>query len=250
MHGIWAMEKQDWQKKGEGHRQRLRDKFMDGGLERFSDDEVVEFLLTLGTPRKDVKTPARQALKEFGSLSGVLSAPLSKLTTIKGIGEKNALYINLAHQVAGRYLRDRAKKKDFFGSSKAVFDYLFHSMRDIKREVFKVLLLNRKNELITDHNVFYGSLTGSAVYPREIMTLALENRAAALVFVHNHPSGDPAPSIEDRKLTKELVLAAKLLMIQVLDHIIIGNNTYYSFADEGLIQSFSKEYEQIFNPPR
>jgi DNA repair protein RadC len=81
------------------------------------------------------------------------------------------------------------------------------------------------------------------------MTLALENRAAALVFVHNHPSGDPAPSIEDRKLTKELVLAAKLLMIQVLDHIIIGNNTYYSFADEGLIQSYASEYEQLFNPP-
>lgn len=239
------MEKQDWHRKGEGHRQRLRDKFIQGGLERFSDDEVVEFLLTLGTPRKDVKIPARRALRQFGSLSGVLSAPLSKLTTIQGIGEKNALYLNFIHQVAGRYLRDRAQKKDFFGSSRDVFDYLFHSMRDIKREVFKLLLLNRKNELIGDHNVFYGSLTGSAVYPREIMTLALENRAAALVFVHNHPSGDPAPSPEDRRLTRELVFGAKLLTIQVLDHIVIGNNTYYSFADEGLIQSFSKEYDQL-----
>jgi len=243
------MKKDDWQKKGEGHRQRLRDKFEEGGLDRFSDEEVVEFLLTLGTPRKDVKPQAREALKRFGSLSGVLSAPTHKLTKIKGIGPKNALYLNLVHQVAGRYLRDRAKGKDFFGSSRAVFDYLFHAMRDLKREVFKVLFLNRKNELIADQDLFLGSLSGSAVYPREIMTQALEYKAAAMVFVHNHPSGDPAPSAEDRKLTRDLVWASQLLMIQVLDHVIIGQNTYYSFADEGLILSFTREFQQNFQGP-
>jgi len=222
---------------------------MDGGLERFSDEEVVEFLLTLGTPRRDVKQEAREALKQFKSLSGVLSAPREKLLEIKGIGPKNALYLDLAHQVARRYLRDRALGKSFFGSSKAVFDYLFHAMRDLKREVFKVLLLNRKNELIADHDVFYGSLTGSAVYPREIITLALEKKAAAMVFVHNHPSGDPKPSKEDEKLTRDLVWASQLLMIQVLDHVIIGHNTYYSFADEGLIRRFLKEFEQRFESP-
>jgi DNA repair protein RadC len=243
------MRKEDWQKKGKGHRQRLRDKFLEGGLERFSDEEVVEFLLSLGTPRKDVKPQAREALKRFGSLSGVLSAPFPKLIQIRGIGPKNALYLNLVHQVAGRYLRDKARRKDFFASSKAVFDYLFHTMRDLKREVFKVLFLNRKNELLADHDVFQGTLTGSAVYPREIMTLALEHKAAALVFVHNHPSGDPAPSAEDRKLTRELVWAAQLLMIQVLDHVIIGQNTYYSFADEGLIAQSIQEYQQTFRSP-
>ncbi len=243
------MEKEDWRKKGTGHRQRLRDKYTDGGLERFSDEEVVEFLLTLGTPRKDVKTQAREALKKFGSLSGVLSAPPKKLKEIKGIGPKSALYLNLAHQVAGRYLRDRAKGKTFLGSSKAVFDYLFHSMRDLKREVFKVLFLNRKNELLFDQDVFVGSLTGSAVYPREVMTLALENRAAAMVFVHNHPSGDPGPSPEDRKLTRDLVWGAQLLTIQVLDHVIIGHNTYYSFADDGHIQRYLKEFQQTLRIP-
>lgn len=238
------MEKEDWQKKGEGHRRRLRDKFMDGGLERFSDEEVIEFLLTLGTPVKDVKPQAREALKRFGSLSGVISAPVEKLREIHGIGPKNALYISLVHQVARRYLRDRANRQAFFGSSKAVFDYLFHSMRDLKREVFKVLFLNRKNELISDENVFFGTLTGSAVYPREVMTLALEQRAAAMVFVHNHPSGDPMPSPEDRRLTRDLVWAAQLLMIQVLDHVIIGNNTYYSFADQGLIRSYVEEFQR------
>ncbi|MDB9822457.1 DNA repair protein RadC [Deltaproteobacteria bacterium] len=230
-------------KRGKGHRQRLREKFIEGGLDRFSDEEIVEFLLTLGTPQKDVKIPAREALKKFGGLSGALSAPVHELIEIKGIGPKNALYLNLVHQIAGRYLRDNAKGKAFFGSSKAVFDFLFHSMRDLKREVFKVLFLSRKNELIMDQDVFLGGLTGSAVYPGEIMAIALENRAAALVFVHNHPSGDPSPSAEDKKLTRDLVWSSKLLMIQVLDHIIIGNNSYYSFADEGLIRSYIEEYE-------
>jgi len=240
------MDKEDWGKRGKGHRQRLRQRFLQGGLERFSDEEVVEFLLTLGTPRGDLKLPAREALKLFGSISGVLSAPMEKLTAIKGIGQKNALYLRLVHQVATRYLKDRAEGKAFFGTSRAVFDYLFHSMRDLKREVFKVLFLNRKNELIADEDVFYGSLTGSAVYTREIMTLALEKKAAGLVFVHNHPSGDPSPSREDQRLTKDLIWAARLLTIQVLDHIIIGHNTYYSFADEGIVKRFVREYEQAF----
>jgi len=238
------MEDNEVAKRGLGHRNRLREKFIEGGIDRFSDEEIIEFLLTLGTPRKDVKLQARQAIKKFGSLSGTLSAPISELTEIKGIGTKNALYLSLVHQVAGRYLRDKAKGNIFLNSSKAVFDFLFHSMRDLKREVFKVLLLNRKNELLMDQDVFLGSLTGSAVYPREIMTLALEQKAASLVFVHNHPSGDPSPSPEDRDLTKSLVWCSKLLMIQVLDHIIIGNNAYYSFADEGIINLFTKEYEQ------
>jgi DNA repair protein RadC len=186
-------------------------------------------------------------MEKFSSLSGVLSAPTEKLTKIKGIGPKNALYLKLVHQVARRYLRDRTDRKPFFGSSRAVFDYLFHSMRDLNREVFKTLFLNRKNELVFDEDMFLGTLTGSAVYPREIMTLALEKKAAALVFVHNHPSGDPTPSAEDRRLTRDLVWSAKLLMIQVVDHIVIGHGTYYSFADEGLIKRFANEYDQKFS---
>ncbi|MBW1765350.1 MAG: DNA repair protein RadC [Deltaproteobacteria bacterium] len=241
------MNREDLQERGKGHRQRLREKFEEGGLERFTDEEVVEFLLTIGTPRKDVKITARQALKEFGSLSGVISASVDELKKIDGIGIKNALYLNLIHQTAGRYLRDRAAKMPYFSSAKAIFDYLFHSMRDLRREVFRVLYLNRQNELIMDQDLFLGSLTGSAVYPREVVTQALENRAAAMVFVHNHPSGNSAPSPEDKKLTRDLVFSAHLLSIQVLDHVIIGNNKYFSFADEGLIKGFVREFEQKFN---
>ena len=246
------MEKDYWLSKGKGHRQRLREKFLEGGLARFSDEEVVEFLLTLGTPRGDLKPQAREAIKRFGSLSGVLSAPIDKLTEIKGIGQKNALYLSLVHQVANRYLKDRARQKPFFHSSQEIFDYLFHSMKDLKREVFKVIFLTRKNELIEDRDMFYGTLAASAVYPREILSAALELKAAALVFVHNHPSGDPNPSKEDDRITKELVWSAKLLQVQVLDHIIIGNGRYFSYADQGLIRRFQTEFsrwtEGLFKP--
>lgn len=235
------------QARGEGHRERLRERFIEGGIERFTDEEVIEFLLTLGTPRKDVKLEAREALRQYCTLSGVLSAPLDELKKIKGIGEKNVLYLKLVHEVAGRYLRDRVINSAFFNSSKAVYEYLFHSMRDLKREVFKVLFLNRKNELVSDQDVFQGGLTGSAVYPAEIMKLALNSNAAAMVFVHNHPSGDPQPSAEDRNLTRNLVFASQLLSLQVLDHIIIGHNRYFSFADEGVIKLFTKEYRTKLN---
>ncbi len=235
--------------RGVGHRKRLREKFLEGGLDRFTDEEVVEFLLTLGTPRGDLKLPAREAIKKFGGLSGVLSAPLEGLTEIPGVGPKNALYLKFVHQVAGRYLLERAREEPFFGSSRAVFDHLFHSMRDLKREVFKVLFLNRKNRLIKDQDVFYGTLTGSAVYPREVISLALEYKASALVFAHNHPSGDPAPSQDDHHLTRSLVWAARLLSVDVLDHLVIGQNAYYSFADEGFIHLFREEFDKRFAAP-
>ncbi|MFP3928665.1 MAG: RadC family protein, partial [Desulfobacteraceae bacterium] len=231
--------RKQFQDRGRGHRARLREKFLQGGLERFSDEEIIEFLLSLGTPRRDVKLQAREALKRFGSLSGVLSASLEDLTKIPGVGRKNGLYLHLVHQVASRYLKDRAMERPFFDSSSAVFDFLFHTMRDLEREVFKVLLLNRKNQLLSEKDLFFGSISGSAVYPREVISLALKKGAAALVFAHNHPSGDPSPSEQDRSLTRELVWAAQLMGIQVLDHVIIGHNTYYSFADQGLIRSFA-----------
>ena len=129
-----------------GHRDRLRNRFLSAGLTQFSDEEVVEFLLSLGTPRKDVKLPAREALSRFGSISGVLSASLKELTEIRGIGHRNALYLKFVHDVAGRYLKDKAIGKPFFGSSGEIFDDLFHSMRGLSREVFRVMFLNRKNE--------------------------------------------------------------------------------------------------------
>lgn len=239
-------DKEYWSQKGKGHRERLRDKYSKFGLDGFSDEEVLEFLLTIGTPRKDVKGIAREALKQYKSLSGVLSLSKERLMEIDGIGPKNVLYLTLIRDVAKRYLKDKAKQEVNFLKSRDVYDYLMFSMKDLKREVFKVLFLNNKNQLLEDLDLFQGSIRESVVYPREVMAMALEKHAASLIAVHNHPSGDTTPSIQDKDLTKRLVWAGRLLEIRVLDHLIVGQKGFFSFADSGLIEEYSKEYERKY----
>jgi len=226
--------------KGEGHRERLRDRFLKAGLEAFHDYEIVELLLTLGTPRKDCKQQAKDAIKKFKGLKGVLDASLEELQEIKGIGPINAFGIKLFQEISEHYLKKKIIGKEIIlTSSKAVFDYLYQSMQKNKKEIFKVLFLNGKNKLIEVENLFEGSLTSSAVYTRNIMKKALRYNAAALIFAHNHPSGDPSPSESDNKITEGLVSAGNIMEVKVLDHIIIGDNKYYSFADEGLIEEYN-----------
>ena len=128
--------------------------------------------------------------------------------------------------------------KPFYRSSQEVFDYLYHSMRDLNTEVFKVIFLDVQNQVIEVEDLFEGTLTASSVYPREIMKSAIKHNAASLIFAHNHPSGNPAPSESDEEITRDLLLAANIMQIEVLDHIIIGENKYFSFADDGLIEEF------------
>ena len=228
---------QEERHKGEGHRRRLRDKFLKVGLSAFLDYEIVELLLTLGTPRRDCKEQAKVALKQFKGLRGVLDTSLEELQQIKGIGPLNAFGIKLFQEISQRYLKEKIIGKTIeLKSSKTVFDYLYQSMPKEKKEVFKVLFLDGKNKLIEVEDLFEGSLTSSAVYPREIMkTAIIKYTAAALIFAHNHPSGDPHPSESDKEITKELVSAGEVMEIKVLDHIIVGSNKYFSFADEGLL---------------
>jgi DNA repair protein RadC len=221
-----------------GHRERLREKFLKGGLSGFLDYEVIELLLTLGTPRKDCKQQAKDALMRFRSLRGVLEAPADELLGIKGIGPQNIFGLRLIQDVSRRFLKERMMSRPYCNSSKEVFDYLYHSLRDMKREQFKVLFLDAKNNILEEKTVFEGTVDTSAVYPREIVKEALKCDASSLVFVHNHPSGDPEPSASDREITRELVFAAAVMQLKVLDHIIIGNNCYFSFADEGLIEEY------------
>jgi DNA repair protein RadC len=226
----------------EGHRRRLREKFLKAGLNAFLDHEVVELLLTLGTPRRDCKEPARAALRRFKSLRGVLEADPRDLRRIPGIGAHNVFGIRLVQEVSRRFLKDRIMGRTYCRSSREVFDFLYHSMRDLRRENFKVFFLDPKNQIIEEKTLFEGTVDSSAVYPREIMKDALGCDATALVFAHNHPSGDPEPSLCDREITKELVFAAKVMGLKVLDHIVIGNNTYFSFADHGLISDYDLLY--------
>ena len=219
----------------DGHRQRLREKFLKNGLDGFHDYEIIELLLTLGTPRSDCKQPAKDALKKFGSLKAVLEAVPQDLKTIKGIGDKNVFGLKLSQDVARRYLSDRIIDKDYAKSSNDVIEYLQHNLRDKNKEIFMVIYLNGRNQIINMDELFEGTLNTSAVYPREVVKRALENHAAALVFVHNHPSGNPNPSQYDISITKKLKEAALAIDISVHDHLIIAGNDVYSFADHGLI---------------
>lgn len=228
-----------------GHRKRLREKFLKSGIKGFHDYEIIELLLTLGTPRKDCKHQAKEAIKRFKTLRGVLEAPLEELQKIKGVGPHNVFGIKLVQEVARKFLKEQIIKKEIFRSSKEVFDYLYHSMRDLKKEVFKVIFLDGKNEVIEIEKLFEGTLNESVIYPREIIKDAIKHNAASLIFVHNHPSGDPTPSESDKAITEDLVYACNLMQIKALDHIIIGDNRYFSFADKGLIEEYNKNFVSI-----
>jgi DNA repair protein RadC len=229
--------------KGEGHRGRLREKFLTSGLDGFHDYEVVELLLTLATPIKDCKDQAKAALKRFKTLQGVIEARPEELQEIKGIGPKSIFGIKFVQAVAERNLRKKLIKKDPIRSSKELFDYLYHTIRDKKREIFKVVFLDAQNRIMAIETLFEGTLTASSIYPRELVLAALRHNAAGLLLVHNHPSGEPRPSREDRLITRQLVHACRVVGITVHEHLIIGDNTYFSFADHGHIAEINREYE-------
>ncbi len=229
----------------EGHRKRLREKFIKSGLAGFHDYEIIELLLSLGTPRKDCKQQAKEAIKRFKTLRGVLEAPPEELQQISGIGPHSTFGIKLMQAVAREFLKEKIIDKPFYKSSQEIFDYLYHSIRDLKKEVFKVIYLNSQNQIIETEDLFSGTPDKSFISPREVMERAIKHNAVSLIFVHNHPSGSPEPSLSDKELTRELVYASGIMQIKVLDHIIIGNNTYFSFAGEGLIEEYRMGFLNI-----
>ncbi len=225
-----------------GHRKRLREKFIKSGLAGFHDYEIIELLLTLGSPRKDCKQQAKDVLKRFRTLRGALEAPLEELRQIDGIGPHSAFGIKLVQEVAREFLKERIVDKPIYKSAKEVFDYLYHSMRDLRREVLKVIHLSGRYHIIETVDLFEGTLEGIPIRPREIVEDAMKHEAAAIIFVHNHPSGDPIPSKSDEQFTRDLVFVGEVIQIKVLDHIIIGGNQYFSFADEELIDKYRLDY--------
>ncbi len=225
-----------------GHRKRLREKFIKSGLKGFHDYEIIELLLSLGTPRRDCKQQAKEALKKFKTLRGVLEAPLEELQQIKGIGSHSAFGIKLAQEVAREFLKEKIIDKPVYKSAQEIFDYLYHSMRDLKKEVFKVIYLNSQSQIIETEDLFEGTINSSSVSTREVIQGALKHNAVSLIFAHNHPSGNPEPSKSDKDLTKDLVYAVSIMKMRVLDHVIIGNNRYFSFAGQGLIEEYELDF--------
>lgn len=240
------MDKKDWQKKGEGHRQRLRDKFQQRGLAAFTDAEVLELMLILGTPRKDCKEQARALLDHFGSLPKVLEAPAAELQKIKGVGRNNSFAVHFLHAVARRYLKQRLQQKEYMHSSRHVAEYLVHSMRDLQHEAFAAIFLDASHAIIDTRVIARGTISTNTIYPRELVKQALEHNAAAMVVAHNHPSGSLEPSSQDHHLTRTLYLACSFMNIRLLDHLIIGQSEKpYSFADHGIMASIGRECGRI-----
>ena len=225
-----------------GHRKRLREKFIKSGLKGFHDYEIIELLLSLGTPRKDCKQQAKEAIERFKTLRGVLEAAPKELQQIDGIGSHSAFGIKLVQEVAREFLKEKIIDKPIYKSAQEIFDYLYHSMRDLKKEVFKVIYLNSQNQIIETADLFEGTINSSSISPREVVESAIKNNAASLIFVHNHPAGNPQPSKSDKEVTRDLVYAGSIMRIRVLDHIIIGNNRYFSFAGEGLIEEYELDF--------
>ncbi len=218
-----------------GHRQRLRERFFQNGIESFHDYEVLELLLTLATPRKDMKPQAKELIRRFGSLAGALEAPTSVLLDINGMGQSNVFALKLPNAIGRRYLFEQAKGKDYLRSSKTVKDYLTHNLRERNREIFMVIFLDGQNQIIKMEELFTGSLTTSAIYPREVIQKVLSYDAASVILVHNHPSGSLTPSGSDRAVTKKLKVALASIDVEILDHLIVGGNDFFSFADHRLL---------------
>ena len=219
----------------QGHYSRLRQRFLLGGIDGFLDYEVVELLLKLADNRRDQKITAKLLLNTFKSLRGVLEASPEQLKKIKGIGDANIFGLKLVQSVARRYLKEQIIGENFIQSSENVLDYLRYNLRDRGREVFLVVLLNGRNPVLDIVELFEGTLTTSAVYPREVIKLILEKDAAAVIFVHNHPSGNPNPSKDDQNLTQKLKAACSTIDVQLHDHLIIAGNDYTSMADKGMV---------------
>jgi DNA repair protein RadC len=221
---------------GRGHRDRLRRRFLKSGLDGFSDYEVVELLLTLVIPRRDTKPAAKEALRRFGTLRGVLEAPEAELATIPELGAASRFALKFIPAVARELLREKSLARAYScHSPHDVYNYLCQAMRGLDKEVFKVLFLNSQNEIIAEEDLFSGTVDRSAVFPREVIKSALSKNAASLILVHNHPSGNPTPSQNDKDLTRDMAAAANLVQISVLDHVIIGSGEPFSFAAKGLL---------------
>ena len=218
-----------------GHRERLRDRFRDAGAEAVSDYELLELLLFRALPRRDVKPLAKSLLATFGSFAEVITAPPSRLAEVKGLGDAAITELKIVQAAANRLLRGEIKKRPVLSSWSAVLDYCRTAQAFADREEFRVLFLDKRNQLIADEVQQTGTVDHTPVYPREVVKRALELSATAIVLVHNHPGGDPTPSRADIDMTEQIVDIARGLGIAVHDHIIVGRDGHASLKGLKLI---------------
>lgn len=218
----------------EGHRQRLRERARQAGLPALPDYELLELYLFRTLPRGDVKPLAKALIARFGSLPGVLGAPEGELTQCPGLGQATAADLKLAHEFAIRATRAEAMRRPVISSWSALLSYVRVTLAEERREQFRVIFLDRKNQLMCDELMGQGTVDQAPVYPREIIRRALELSSSSLILVHNHPSGDPTPSQADITITREIIEAARPLKITIHDHLVVGRHGVASFKALGL----------------
>jgi len=218
-----------------GHRERLRERFRSAGDAALSDYEMLELVLFRAIPQRDVKPLANELIAKFGSFAEVMHAPEARLAEIRGIGDAVITEIKLIAASAGRIMRGELKQRPVLSSGAAVIDYCRAAMAFAEKEQFRILFLDKKNQLIADEVQQTGTVDHTPVYPREVVKRALELSATAVILVHNHPSGDPTPSNADVQMTKQIVDIAKPLGIAIHDHIIVGKHGHATLKGLKLI---------------
>ncbi|MDO8534073.1 MAG: DNA repair protein RadC [Xanthobacteraceae bacterium] len=218
-----------------GHRERLRARFREAGEEALADYELVELVLFRALPRRDVKPLSKALMTRFGSFAEVVSASPARLAEVEGLGEAAITELKLVQAAALRLARGELKRRPVLSSWSAVIDYCRAAMAFADREQFRVLFLDKRNQLIADELQQTGTVDHTPVYPREVVKRALELSATALLLVHNHPSGDPTPSRADIQMTKSIIDVARPLGIEVHDHIIVGKEGHASLKGLRLI---------------
>ncbi|MGQ9630187.1 MAG: RadC family protein [bacterium] len=217
------------------HRKRLRERFQKAGAEGFHDYELLELLLTYAISRKDVKPIAKELIERFGSLSGVLDAGQGELESVPHLGPISATLIRLVKELCGAYLAEGMKHRDSLSSPQAVVDFARAKLAGLPYEAFMAIYLNVKNEVIKYEIIHEGTVDRAVIYPRRIVEGALANHAAGLILVHNHPSRHFEPSEEDKHLTRAIAEAARTVDVRILDHIVVGKDGYFSFAEGDLL---------------
>lgn len=217
------------------HRKRLRERFMAGGADAMPDYELLELLLFRAIPRQDVKPLARLLIETFGDFNRVVSAPVTRLEEVRGVGPAVIQELKIVEAAAHRLSRAKVIQRQVVSSWDALLDYCHTTMAHRETEQFRVLFLDRKNVLVADEAQAQGTVDHVPVYPREVVKRALELNASALILVHNHPSGDPTPSQSDIDMTRQIQTAAEALGLTLHDHLIVGKSRELSFRAEGLL---------------
>ena len=218
-----------------GHRERLRARFRDAGPDALSDYELLELVLFRAIPQRDVKPLAKELIATFGSFAEVVGAPRARLVAMKGLGEAAVNELKIVHAAAQRLAKGELRKRPVLSSWGNVLDYCRTAMAFSDKEEFRLLFLDKRNQLIADEVQQKGTVDHTPVYPREVVKSALELSATALILVHNHPSGDPTPSRADIQMTQAIIDVAKPLGIAVHDHIIVGKEGHASLKGLKLI---------------